>query len=128
MTTDFPCRGRRYDRRRISEELGGSIQTYLPTRHGRIVAICLDPVKNPGAPREILVGTGPRIRQAGRDLVRQGGPLPVFLKRGAGLWEAMGDHEVVGSSEAPELLEEKAALRPAGVTLVVWLAPVSEEA
>lgn len=122
---NFPRMGRHYSRREIHDALGGDVQSYLPSAGGRVVAICLDPRKNPAAPREILVGTGPRIRQRGDALVRQGGPLPVFLKRAAGVWEAVGSFVVESSSDDPVVLREKARLRTGNVSRVIWLSPTS---
>ena len=55
--------GQAYTRTEISRALGGSTLTYLPQREGRIVCGCFVPTqgKNPKAPEEVLVGTGPVV-------------------------------------------------------------------
>ena len=73
--------GKRYTRAQIQQVYGGGIQTYLPNRDGRVTCGCFDTTLNPRAPEAILVGHGPDILRTARLLVRQGGAIPVFLKR-----------------------------------------------
>ena len=78
--------GETYTRAEIHELLGGSIQSFLPTVQGRVVCACLTKKMNPGAPFIILVGSKPRVLQAGLTLAEQSAPIPVFLKEAPNAW------------------------------------------
>jgi hypothetical protein len=70
--------------------VGGNLQQYLPMKGGVVTCACIKLDLNPGAPAELLVGTGPqRIRSAER-AARRERPIPVFLKRGNKIWEYVG--------------------------------------
>ena len=88
------------------------MQTFLPFSKGRVVAACLTPRLNPQAPRRILVGDGPKILMAARLLAAQREQIPVFLKRGVGSWEFVGQYVVAGSTE--DRAECAAAARSSG--------------
>ncbi len=88
------------------------MQSFLPFIGGRVVAACLTPRLNPHAPRRILVGDGPGILMAARLLAAQREPIPVFMKRGVGLWEFVGQYVVAGSTE--DRAECAAAARVSG--------------
>jgi hypothetical protein len=78
-------RGHHYSRQQIHDAVGGgSLQSYLPHKDGRVLCACLRIDTNPGAPEVILPGTGPGIEGAADLLERQNGAIPVFLKRGSG--------------------------------------------
>jgi hypothetical protein len=100
--------GKLYSRREIHERVGGSVQTYLPHVSGRVVAACLDPALNPGAPTTILVGEGIGIESAARMLVHQREPVPVFIKLGSGQWEYVGHYAVHKHSTDPSLCADSA--------------------
>ena len=100
--------GELYSRREIHERVGGSVQTYLPHVSGRVVAACLDPALNPGAPTTILVGEGIGIESAARMLVHQREPVPVFIKLGSGQWEYVGHYAVHKHSTDPSLCADSA--------------------
>jgi hypothetical protein len=100
--------GGRYTRREIHAELGGSIQSYLPHREGRVVAACLRLDTNPDAPNVILPGRGEGIEHAADMLTNQDSPVPTFLKRSGGAWEYVGDYAVSSSSSDPAEIERHA--------------------
>jgi len=82
--------GMEYTRDEIHLRVGGSKQTYLPTRQGSVVAACLKLDLNPNAPYVILCGKGTIIASAGVALSVQREPIPVFIKRGVNRWEYQG--------------------------------------
>jgi hypothetical protein len=94
--------GGRYTRRDIHEQLGGSLQSFLPTVEGQVVCACLRTDTNPDAPEVILVGSGPIIRQSAEALWNQRSVIPVFLKREAGKWEFVGHFRVDRVSDDPD--------------------------
>ena len=65
---------------------GGSQQFYLPFRGQQVFAAFLNKSKNPKAPKIILVGSRPRVAQAGALLARQQTPIPVFVKQATDRW------------------------------------------
>ena len=79
-----------YTRDEIHAKVGGSKQSYLPTKNGSVVAACLTRELNPQAPRVILCGRGARIEPAGELLSKQPYAIPVFLKRNVNRWEYQG--------------------------------------
>jgi hypothetical protein len=82
--------GSEYTRDEIHAQVGGSKQSYLPTKNGAVVAACLTHDLNPRAPNVVLCGRGPRIEPAGELLGMQTYAIPVFLKRGVNRWEYQG--------------------------------------
>ena len=96
--------GTEYTREEIHEVVGGSKQTYLPTKGGTVVAACLTRKKNPRAPEVILCGLGLRIARAGHLLSRQLEPVPVFVKIAPKRWQFQGRFKVTNSyTSGPEL-------------------------
>ncbi len=75
--------GDHYVRRAIHEQLGGGEeQSYLPQQNGKIIAGFFKRKRNPGAPREIQVGKGPRnVRKAELLAEQDDKRIPVFMKR-----------------------------------------------
>jgi hypothetical protein len=118
--------GQEYTRDEIHERVGGSKQSYLPTRDGAVVAACLTQRLNPRAPEVVLCGRGPIIAVAGGMLAEQTEPVPVFLKRATNRWEYRGhfradtshtagpdfDHLVSGSGRVPADVSRVVVLRP----------------
>lgn len=89
--------GRDYTRNDIHAKVGGSKQSYLPTRNGAVVAACLTQALNPRAPRVILCGRGAIIEPTGKLLAQQLDAIPVFLKRDVNRWEYQGHFKAAAS-------------------------------
>ena len=89
--------GRDYTRDEIHAKVGGSKQSYLPTKDGAVVAACVTHGLNPQAPRVILCGRGTRIEPAGELLAQQPYAIPVFLKRDVNRWEYQGFFKAAAS-------------------------------
>src|SRR5262245_56942382 len=99
--------GESYTREQIHAFLGGGLQTYLPHVGGRVVAACLRLDTNPDAPNIILPGTGKGIEYAAQLLVSQRFPVPIFVKRGTGRWEYVGEFVPLRwSRESTEITEQ----------------------
>ena len=121
--------GTDYTRRQIHETLGGSIQSYLPTAHGRVVCACLRADINPQAPNVILVGDGNGIKHAGDILASQREPISVFIKRASNAWTYSGLFRVRHSSQLPaDIRPYAAAASRSTVTRVIHLQPASSSA
>lgn len=113
--------GRIYTRRDITDAIGGSMVSYLPTVDGRVVCGCFSTDLNPDAPEIVLPGTGPGIEGAAKQVRRQTEPIPVFMKAGSGRWRYVGLYRPKSRVPTPEERREHA--RRAGrtdVTTVLW--------
>ena len=69
---------------------GGGVQSFLPTKNGRVVCGCFRMDLNPEAPQEILVGVGVQRVKNAHLVVLQKTSVPVFIKKEAEDWEYMG--------------------------------------
>ena len=106
-------------------QVGGSIQSFLPTVDGHIVAICVTPNLNPRAPQVILCGNGPIMQSAGLALSRQSGRVPVFVKRAVNRWEYRGAFAVKAAHfSGPQFsgLVAGSGREPSDVSLAIELA------
>lgn len=83
-----------YSRKQIHDEVGGSIQSYLPTANGKVVCVCVTKELNPGTPFLILVGNGIIRISSARLFASQVTPVPVFIKRVINKWEYIGNFRV----------------------------------
>ncbi len=99
--------GNFYDRQEISEMLGGNYQHYLPHTNGDVVCGCFDPVKNPNAPKEVLVGKSRDIEKYAKRIVEQNSPISVFIKRGSKQFEFIGNYLAKRYSDDPEEVSRK---------------------
>jgi hypothetical protein len=96
-------KGRRYTWSEILDETGadGSQPYYLLHRDGKVVAGCFTLELNPEAPRVVLAGNGPQIREWADILCAQTGSIPVCLKAGLGEWLCCGNFKLARSSADP---------------------------
>jgi hypothetical protein len=85
-----PKLGISYSREQINFMVGGGVQSFLPTKNGRVVCGCFLLKQNPDAPTEVLVGAGPQRERTAVTAVLQLTPFPVFVKRDVGEWEHIG--------------------------------------
>jgi hypothetical protein len=116
--------GESYTRKQISEQVGGNPMSYLPDVDGRVVAACLKPDINPAAPSVIVVGRGSAREQAADLLVRQGTPVPVFLRRRERQWEYVGDFRVKRSSRSTtEIAKYARHSSHPDIVMVIHMAP-----
>ncbi len=76
----------RYTRDEIHNQVGGSKQSYLPSKNKIVTCVCLTKDLNPCAPNVILSGSGKIIEQAAQWLVEQQNILPVFIKESPNNW------------------------------------------
>lgn len=94
-------RNRNYSRAEIHAALGGSIQSYLPTVDGAVVAGCFRRDTNPEAPTVVLPGNGPIIKSSAESFAASGKAVPVFIKQGTGEWRFVGNFRVSRLSRDP---------------------------
>ncbi len=96
----------------ICKHFGGDAKggSYLVQNRDGIQCACFTSLLNPEAPECILVGQGPRIVGKAERMAKQGGVIPVFMKRAVNQWEYMGRYEFVRFSREPADFEVRAAI------------------
>lgn len=104
--------GKIYTHDFICKHYGGDAKggSYLVQTRDGIQCGCFTDTKNPEAPNCILVGSGPRIEGKAERMAKQGGVIPVFMKRAVNQWEYMGRYEFVRFFRDPADFEVRAAL------------------
>ncbi len=124
-----PKLGSAYTREQINVMVGGGIQSFLPTKNGRVVCGCFLLDLNPAAPAEVLVGIGPRREATAHTAVLQQTPFPIFLKREAGDWEYVGKYRAVRYLHREHaLLEAEERVKRADVAGILYMEPALEPA
>lgn len=110
-----PTLGVRYSRLQISQMLGGSIQSFLPTKDRVVVCGCFkrEPRWNPDAPEEVVFGPAPMVEAAAERLSRQHEAIPIFLFAGSAAWEYIGDYRCTELLTDQGLCQEKMKRNPA---------------
>jgi len=117
-------RDRGYSRAEIHAELGGSVQSYLPTVDGVVVAGCFRKDTNPDAPTVVLPGNGPVIKSSAESFAASRRAVPVFIKQSVGDWRFVGDYRV--SRLSRDRAEIKVHAKRAGRTDVSCVLHLSE--
>lgn len=85
---------------------GGSLQSYLPTNGGPVLAGVFTLKDNPLGPRKIFAGTG-KIRERGaRQVVKESHPLPVFMKGRNKKYEFVGHFRAASLDTSQVALDE----------------------
>jgi len=123
--------GESYTRKYISEKLGGGIQTYFPTKGGKVTCGCFRTDMNPGVPEIILVGRKPKVIEAAKIFCSQYYPVPFFIKLDSNAWEYIGKHQVQSWSEKSEVIDRhnRTELRKGGkriVTKVIFIQKIND--
>jgi len=94
-------KSKEYTREFIHTVCGGSKQAFLPTKNGKVVAICLRPDLNPHAPEAILCSSAASTRAAGRTLATQSEAVPLFIRSETDKYRYIGHYAAVESLTTP---------------------------
>jgi hypothetical protein len=100
---------------------GGSRQSYLPQRNGKILCGCFDNKLNKRAPLEIDAGDGPIVISGAKLFASGKNAVPVFLKRKGNAWEYVGDFRCTGCSTDKKDLYPNVEGRRRNAILVFYL-------
>lgn len=117
-------RNQSYSRTEIHAALGGSVQSYLPTVQGVVVAGCFRRDTNPDAPTVVLPGNGPIIKSSAESFAASRKAVPVFIKQSVGDWRFVGEYRV--SRISRDRAEIKMYAKRAGRTDVSCVLHLSE--
>lgn len=116
-----------YTRSFIHEAVGGgSLQSYLPDRYGKVLCACLSPDMNANAPNVILVGDHIGVLRCGKMLSKQKGAIPVFIKHGVNDWRYAGMYEVERSTVAGEVVSRHTVEAGRVIRMVIYMREVQE--
>ena len=113
-----------YTRTEIQQRLGGELQTYAPQRNNRILALCVNTIRNPNAPFAIYVGTGVR-NVAKADLLARNQvntQIPVYLKEGREKrYQNLGEMEIIAVITDSNMLMEASVIAGREITRIIQL-------
>lgn len=103
--------GQTYSRAELHALLGGgSMQSYLPSKNGVVLAGCFGQRLNPKAPDEVYVGSGPKIISGAERAVQQKRSIPCFLKDGSKAFRYVGHYQPVHIDRHPESIRRAEAV------------------
>ena len=94
----------------VAQEVGAGGDSCFLHRSNIVVAIAMNPAKNPDAPGILLVGKGPRKERYAEVFLNAGNYVPTFIKRAVNQWEYMGDFKAVKIENDEKLIAEHASL------------------
>ena len=117
-------KGRRYAWSEIVDETNadGTPPYCLPHRDGKVVAGCFTLEQNPEAPRIVLAGNGPQVRELADIFCAQAGSIPVCVKSGMGEWLCGGRFKLVRASTDPvEIASHSASAQRSDVYKLLFL-------
>lgn len=117
--------GQAYTRKQISNELGGSLISYLPRRGDIVLSGCFTLEKNPKLPYEVCYGTGPEVQKAAAILCKQSQPIPVFIKQHSGAWEYKGLFRATRLSQSPALTSRESKIAGRPIAGIIYLKEVT---
>lgn len=78
------------------------MQSYLPSKDGKVVAGCFTTELNPQAPTRIYPGRGPQIESRARQVGLTKPELPIFIKKSAKKYEFVGMYRATAFHQDPE--------------------------
>lgn len=96
--------GDKVSRDDLSQYVGAGGDGCFLHRQNEVVAIAMDPEKNPEAPAILLVGKGPRKEKYAQVLLDSSTSVPTFVKKAVNQWEYFGNFKAEKLSHDKELI------------------------
>jgi hypothetical protein len=88
-------------RKELTEYVGAGGDSCFLHKNGNVVAIAMDPKKNPNAPGILLVGRGPQ-KERFAVVIRQADiHVPTFVKEGVDRWKYVGKYKAFKIDNSP---------------------------
>ena len=88
-------------RKKLEEIVGAGGDSCLLHKDRRVVAIAMDPNKNPGAPNILLVGKGLHKERYAKSFLQSGEYVPTFVKKTVDQWKYVGKFRALTIENAP---------------------------
>ena len=92
----------------LSKNVGAGGDGCFLHSQNKVVAIAMNPDKNPNAPEILLVGKGPRKELYASTLLKSGAFVPTFIKRAPHQWVYMGDFKAGKIDRDAEVIDRHA--------------------
>jgi hypothetical protein len=82
-------------RKRLEEVVGAGGDSCFLHRDCTVVAIAMDPQKNPDAPHILLIGKGPQKERYAKLFQQAGTFVPTFVKEAVDQWKYVGKYRAI---------------------------------
>jgi len=82
-------------RKKLEEIVGAGGDSCFLHKNCKVVAIAMDPNKNPDAPNILLVGKGPQKERYARLFHQSGEFVPTFVKKTVDQWKYVGRYRAL---------------------------------
>lgn len=96
-------------RKELAVAVGAGGDSCLLHKASVVVAIAMDPDKNPDAPNILLVGKGPHKERYATALLESAAYVPAFVKKSPDQWQYMGKVRGKGLDHSPASIAAHAA-------------------
>lgn len=92
-------------RKKLAEVVGASGDSCFLHKNCIVVAIAMDPNKNPDAPNMLLVGRGPQKERYAKLFQQSGEFVPTFVKKTVDQWKYVGRYRALTIENAPAIIK-----------------------
>lgn len=92
-------------RKKLEEVVGAGGDSCFLHKDRRVVAVAMDPSKNPGAPKALLVGIGPQKECYAKLFLQSGEFVPTFVKETVDQWKYVGRYRGVTIENTPAVIK-----------------------
>lgn len=92
-------------RKKLTEVVGAGGDSCFLHKDCVVVAIAMDPHKNPNAPNIILVGRVPQKERYAELFRQSGGFVPTFVKEAVDQWKYVGRYRALTIENAPTVIK-----------------------
>ncbi|WP_027716497.1 hypothetical protein [Desulfuromonas sp. TF] len=96
-------------RKELADAVGAGGDSCLLHKNSVVVAIALNPDKNPDSPHVLLVGKGPHKERYARSFLDSAASVPTFIKKAADQWQYMGMFRGISLDHSPASIKAHAA-------------------
>jgi hypothetical protein len=92
-------------RKKLAEVVGAGGDSCFLHKDCIVVAIAMDPNKNPDAPNILLVGQGPQKERYAELFRQSGGFVPTFVKEAVDQWRYVGRYRALTIENDPAVIK-----------------------
>lgn len=97
-------------RSELSSRVGAGGDSCFLHKNNTVVAIAMNPEKNPHAPFVLLVGRGPRKERYAQEFLKSKLPVPTFVKEATDRWRYVGNYRAIALDKSASDIQENAAV------------------